>query len=65
MSHRRIDVGAFIWGLMFIIVAGLGVALALGAHLLWRDIIRIGPVVLIGVGALGLLLTIITKGHRR
>ncbi|AMS05010.1 hypothetical protein DUY81_06215 [Acidipropionibacterium acidipropionici] len=65
MSHRSIDVGAFIWGLMFIIVAGLGVALALGAHLLWRDIIRIGPVVLIGVGALGLLLTIITKGHRR
>lgn len=65
MSHHRIDVGAFIWGLMFIIVAGLGAALALGAHLLWRDIIRIGPVILIGVGALGLLLTIITKGHRR
>lgn len=65
MNHRRIDVGAFLWGLLFVILAGLGVALALGAHLLWRDIIRIGPLVLIGVGALGLLLTTITKGHRR
>ncbi len=74
-AHRReaaaatsrighLDVGALIWGLLLAIVSGLGVALALDAHLVWRDLARLGPAVLIGLGTLGLVLTLITKGHR-
>ncbi|MCI1747457.1 MAG: hypothetical protein LKI24_04700 [Acidipropionibacterium sp.] len=62
-SHR-VDVGALIWGLLLAIVSGLGVALALDAPVNWRDLARLGPVVLIGLGTLGVVLTLITKGHR-
>lgn len=61
---RRVDVGALIWGLLLTIVSGLGVALALDVPVDWRDLARLGPVVLIGLGTLGVVLTLITKGHR-
>ncbi|QCV88373.1 Uncharacterised protein [Acidipropionibacterium jensenii] len=60
----RLDIGALIWGLLLTIVSGLGVALALDVHLIWRDLTRMGPLVLICLGTLGIVLTLITKGHR-
>lgn len=58
------DPGAFIWGLLFAAVSGLGIALALGIHPPWHRLAMIGPLILVAVGALTLVLTITTKGHR-
>ncbi|WP_027587924.1 hypothetical protein [Acidipropionibacterium thoenii] len=65
--HRRtgtLDISALIWGLLLAIVSGLGVALALDARINWRDLTHLGPVVLIGLGTLGVVLSLIPKGHR-
>lgn len=63
-GNRSVDPGAFIWGLLFAMTAGLGIALGLGIHPPWHHLIVIGPLILVAVGALALVLTITTKGHR-
>lgn len=52
----RLHAPSFIWGLLFLVAAGLGAGEALGADIPWQSAGWWAPSVLIALGALGLAL---------
>jgi hypothetical protein len=56
-ARRRLDASSLIWGLLFLLIAGLGLWVAVGGPIDWHLITISAPVVLIALGLLGLLLS--------
>lgn len=59
LGRRRPDGPSLVWGLLFALVAALGIARAAGVAIDWPLVTLLAPVALILLGVLGLAL------HRR
>lgn len=55
-NARRADISSLVWGLIFSLVAALGIWRGLGHGVDWRMVTHLAPLALMAVGALGLLL---------
>ncbi len=51
---RRISVSSLIWGLVFCMIASLGLWIGLGGAVNWKALSIAAPIVLIALAALGL-----------
>lgn len=55
---RRFDGSALVWGLLFAMIAAIGIWLGLGHDVDWPVLRVAAPAVLIGLGILGLALSV-------
>lgn len=56
-ARRTVDVSSLLWGVVFACVAGIAVWTALGHDVNWEVFRFIAPLLLIGLGILGLILS--------